>query len=40
MKFCKDKTGEVKRMHQKVEVMLKELGKDLRQNKNPKERLN
>lgn len=40
MKFCKEKAGEVKRMHQKVEMMLKELGKDIRQNKNPKERLN
>jgi hypothetical protein len=33
MNFCKEKTSEVKKMHQKVEGMLKEMVKDDRQQK-------
>lgn len=30
MQFCKEKISEVKKMHQKVEIMLKDLSKDFK----------
>jgi hypothetical protein len=38
MQFCKEKISEVKKMNQKVEIMMKDLGKDVkddRQHKQP-----
>lgn len=38
MQFCREKISEVKKMHQRVEIMLKDLSKDAkddRQNKQP-----